>query len=153
MKQITIVCDGSSLGNGGTAARAGAAAILSFVDESGVRHVRAVGEYLGKATNNQAEIVAACIALEALRRPCSARVVTDSTYVVETQKGNFKRKKNHDFWERLDRAVDGHRVAWAWTRGHAGHDEQERCDSLAREIAGSGVVTPEMLEKAVDGLT
>jgi ribonuclease HI len=153
MKQITIVCDGSSLGNGGTAARAGAAAILSFVDEKGVRHVRAVGEYLGKATNNQAEIVAACIALEALRQPCSARVVTDSTYVVETQKGNFKRKKNHEFWERLDLAVDGHRVAWAWTRGHAGHDEQERCDSLAREIAGSGAVTPEMLEKAIDGLS
>lgn len=153
MKQITIVCDGSSLGNGGTAARGGAAAILSFVDANGVRHVRAVGEYLGKATNNQAEIVAACIALEALRRPCSARIVTDSTYVVETQKGNFKRKKNHDFWERLDRAVDGHRVAWEWTRGHAGHDEQERCDSLAREIAGAGVVTPEMLAKAVADLS
>lgn len=153
MKQITIVCDGSSLGNGGTAARAGAAAILSFVDEGGVRHVRAVGEYLGKATNNQAEIVAACIALEALKLPCSAKVITDSTYVVETQKGNYRRKKNHDFWERLDRAVDGHRVAWSWTRGHAGHDEQERCDVLARDIAGNGEVTAEMLEKAVEGLS
>lgn len=153
MKQVTIVCDGSSLGNGGTAARAGAAAILAYTDDGGVLHVRAVGEYLGQATNNQAEIVAACIALEALRSPCTAVVTTDSTYVVETQKGNFRRKKNHDFWERLDRAVDGHRVSWKWTRGHAGHDEQERCDVLAREIAGSGTVTPEMLEKAVDGLT
>ena len=24
-----------------------------------------------------------------------------------------------------------HRVTWEWTRGHAGHDENERCDELA----------------------
>ncbi|MCC6742966.1 MAG: ribonuclease HI [Acidobacteria bacterium] len=152
MKQITIVCDGSSLGNGGTAAKAGAAAILSYVDGNGSRHVKALGEYLGKATNNQAEIVAACIALEALKQPCVASVVTDSTYVVETQKGNYRRKKNHEFWERLDRAADGHRVTWSWTRGHAGHDVQERCDKLAREIAEAGGVEDAMLVEALKGL-
>lgn len=152
MKQITIVCDGSSLGNGGTAAKAGAAAILSYVDGNGSRHVKALGEYLGKATNNQAEIVAACIALEALKQPCVASVVTDSTYVVETQKGNYRRKKNHEFWERLDRAADGHRVTWSWTRGHAGHDVQERCDKLARVIAEAGGIEDAMLAEALKGL-
>ena len=150
MKRVTVVCDGSSLGNGGTAARAGAAAILEFRDAAGLAHRRAVGEYLGTATNNQAEIVAACIALEALREPCDVRVVTDSRYVVETLKGNFRRKMNHDFWARLDRAAAPHRVAWEWTRGHAGHEEQERCDRAAREIAAAGSVTDEMLARAVE---
>ena len=139
MKQVMVVCDGSSLGNGGTAARAGAAALLVFTDASGERHERIVGEYLGCATNNQAEIVAACVALEALREPCAVNLVTDSKYVVETLKGNYRRKLNHDFWARLDRAVGKHRVVWEWTRGHAGHPEQELVDRIARRIAGAGV--------------
>ncbi len=150
MKRIEVVCDGSALGNGGGAARAGAAALLIFTDGDGQRHERLVGEYLGTATNNQAEIVAACIALEALREPCSVRVVTDSKYVVETLKGNFRRKMNHDFWARLDRAVAPHRVEWEWTRGHAGHPEQELVDKVARKIATAGVVDEAML--TLDGL-
>lgn len=152
MKHVTIVCDGSALGNGQKAARAGAAAILAFEDASGRTHRRAVGEYLGEGTNNQAEIVAACIALEALKEPCTVRVITDSKYVVETLKGNFRRKMNHDFWARLDRAVKPHRVTWEWTRGHAGHTEQEECDKAARAIAAAGRVEPAILEAAVDGL-
>lgn len=152
MKRISIVCDGSSLGNGQKAARAGAAALLAFTNDAGETRRRAVGEYLGEATNNQAEIVAACVALEALKQPCHVRVVTDSRYVVETQRGNFRRKLNHAFWERLDRACAPHRIEWEWTRGHAGHDEQERCDRLARAIAATGRVTDEMLDEALAGL-
>lgn len=150
MKRVTAVCDGSSLGNGGEAARAGAAAILEFRDAAGRAHRRAVGEYLGCATNNQAEIVAACIALESLREPCEVRLVTDSRYVVETLRGNFRRKMNHEFWARLDRAAAPHRVSWEWTRGHAGHPEQERCDRAAREIAAAGAVADEVLARAVE---
>lgn len=149
MKKVRIVCDGSSLGNGGAAARAGAAAILEFVDSKGRVHRSAVGEYLGLATNNQAEIVAACIGLEALREPCDVVLTTDSRYVVETLKGNFRRKMNHDFWARLDRAVGQHKVRWEWTRGHAGHPVQERCDVLARAIASRGDVAPGDLATAV----
>jgi ribonuclease HI len=140
VKRVTVVCDGSSLGNGGDSARAGAAAILAFTDAAGRTHERVVGEFLGCATNNQAEIVAACIALEALREPCEVRLTTDSKYVVETLKGNFRRKANHDFWSRLDRAASRHRIVWEWTRGHAGHPEQELCDRIARRIATAGVV-------------
>ncbi len=149
MKRVTVVCDGSSLGNGQAAARAGAAALLSFTDADGETHTRAVGEYLGQATNNQAEIVAACVALEALREPCEVRVETDSRYVVETLKGNFRRKMNHDFWGRLDRAAAPHRVRWEWIRGHAGHPEQELCDRIARRIAAAGVVDDETLSMSV----
>jgi ribonuclease HI len=145
MKRITVVCDGSSLGNGQKAARAAAAAVLTFTDGAGRTHQRLVGEYLGEATNNQAEIVAACIALEALREPCAVRLITDSRYVVETLKGNFRRKMNHDFWARLDRAVARHKVTWEWTRGHAGHPEQELVDKLARRIAADGRVDPDAL--------
>ena len=149
MKRVTAVCDGSSLGNGQKAARAGAAAVLAFTDAAGRVHRRAVGEYLGEATNNQAEIVAACVALESLREACDVRLITDSRYVVETLKGNFRRKMNHDYWARLDRAVARHRVAWEWTRGHAGHAEQEAVDRLARRIAAAGRVDPEDLAAAL----
>jgi ribonuclease HI len=149
-KLVTIVCDGSSLGNGQKAARAGAAAILSFTDSAGKTSMRAVGEYLGEATNNQAEIVAACVALETLRESCDVRLITDSNYVVETMRGNFRRKANHEFWSRLDRAAKPHRVTWEWTRGHAGHSIQERCDRAARDIAAAGAVTPEILATAVE---
>ena len=150
MKRVTAVCDGSSLGNGQKAARAGAAAVLSFTDGAGLTHHRVVGEYLGEATNNQAEIVAACIALEALRAPCDVRLITDSRYVVETLRGNFRRKMNHEFWARLDKAVAPHRVRWEWTRGHAGHPIQERCDALARAIAGRGAVEAEDVARAIE---
>ena len=81
---------------------------------------RAVGEYLGKATNQQAEIAAAAVGLESLKQPCQVSVFTDSKYVVETMNGRFRRKANLPWWERLDRAASAHKVHWEWTRGHAG---------------------------------
>ena len=60
VKRVTIFCDGSSLGNGGKEARAAAVALLGY---QGLW--RAFGAYLGKATNQQAEIVAAALGLEA----------------------------------------------------------------------------------------
>ena len=150
MKRVTAVCDGSSLGNGQAATRAGAAALLTFTDGAGRTHRRAVGEYLGHATNNQAEIVAACVALEALRESCDVRLITDSRYVVETLKGNYRRKMNHDFWARLDRAAAPHRITWEWTRGHSGHLVQEAADKAARKIAALGRVDEEILQTAID---
>lgn len=140
-KEVTIVCDGSSLGNGSGKPRAAAAAILEY---RGKRKI--LGEYLGAATNQQAEIIAACLGLEALKQPCRVRLISDSQYVVKTMKGLFRRKANSDLWARLDRAAGPHRVRWEWTRGHAGHDLQERCDSAARSIAESGCVDPLILE-------
>ena len=140
MKQITIVCDGSSLGNGTRGSRAAAVAILEYRS-----HRRILGEYLGNGTNQQAEIVAACLGLEALKEACHVKIVTDSQYVVKTMKGLFRRKTNLPFWERLDRAASAHQITWTWTRGHAGHPIQEKCDEAARTVATSGRVEQSVL--------
>jgi len=144
MKDVTIVCDGSSLGNGRGSPRAAAVAVLGF---KGLW--KAVGEYLGSATNQQAEIAAAAIGLESLKQPCRVHLISDSRYVVETMKGNFKKKTNHEWWRRIDKAASPHEVTWEWTRGHAGHEIQEIADDLARLIAGNGKVEQELLDEAV----
>jgi ribonuclease HI len=145
LKQVTIFCDGSSLGNGQESSRAAAVALLGYKG-----YWRAVGEYLGRATNQQAEIAAASVGLEALREPCQVHVHTDSRYVVETMSGRFRRKTNLPWWERLDRAASRHKVRWEWTRGHVGHLIQEAADKAARGIAAAGHVDPTILRDAVD---
>jgi ribonuclease HI len=40
--------------------------------------------------------------------------------------------KNADLWQRLDLALVRHQVSWHWVKGHAGHDDNERADELAR---------------------
>ena len=144
-KQVTIFCDGSSLGNGQVATRAAAVALLGY---RGVW--RAVGSYLGHATNQQAEVAAAALGLESLKEPCRVHLFTDSRYVVETMGGRFRRKTNHDWWQRLDKAVNEHEVIWEWTRGHDGHLVQEAADRAARRIAASGRVDEAILRDAID---
>jgi ribonuclease HI len=143
LKQVAIYCDGSSLGNGQVASRAAAVALLGY---KGIW--RAVGEYLGGATNQQAEIAAAAVGLESLTQPCQVSVFTDSRYVVETMNGRFRRKANLSWWQRLDRAVAPHKVHWEWTRGHAGHLLQEAADTAARRIAAAGRVEESILRDA-----
>ena len=147
LKSVTIVCDGSSLGNGQMATRAAAVAMLGY---RGLW--RAVGTYLGKATNQQAEIAAAAVGLEALREPCRVRLLTDSRYVVETMSGRFRRKANPDWWKRLDEASRRHTVTWIWERGHAGHMVQEAVDKAARKIAALERVDDEILRNAVESV-
>ena len=147
MKSVTIFCDGSSLGNGRVAARAAAAAVLGY---RGLW--RAVGAYLGAATNQQAEIVAAAIGLESLREPCSVHLHSDSRYVIETMCGRFRRKTNHQWWARLDKAASQHKIKWEWIKGHAGHAIQEAADDAARRIAELGRVDDEILRDVIDKL-
>ena len=103
-------------------------------------------------TNNRMELMAVIQGLEALKRPSQVEVTVDSRYVrdgVERWMASWKRNgwmtkarepvKNQDLWQRLDRALAGHRVRWRWVRGHSGHAENERADQLAnrgiREMA------------------
>lgn len=144
MKNVTIVCDGSSLGNGKETTRAAAAAVLGFRG-----YWRAVGEYLGHATNQQAEIAAATVGLKNLKEPCKVTVMTDSRYVVQTMLGNFRKKANLDWWERLEKAAKKHDITWEWTKGHDGHEIQEIADKMAKSIATLGRVDQMMLEDAV----
>jgi ribonuclease HI len=144
MKEVTIVCDGSSLGNGKGATRAAAVAVLGYRG-----FWRAFGEYLGNATNQQAEIAAATIGLKNLTEPCKVRVLSDSRYVVETMTGNFRKKANLDWWEKLDRVAGKHKISWEWVKGHDGHVIQEVADTLARQMAELGRVDAAVLDEAV----
>ncbi|MBC7933429.1 MAG: hypothetical protein H7Z38_22945 [Rubrivivax sp.] len=143
LKEVLIYCDGSSLGNGQETTRAAAVALLGF---RGVW--RAFGEYLGSATNQQAEVAAAAIGLEQLREPCRVRVLSDSRYVVETMSGRFRRKTNHEWWARLDKAAAPHDIKWEWVKGHAGHVAQEAVDLAARTIAAAGHADESALSEA-----
>jgi ribonuclease HI len=97
-------------------------------------------------TNNRMELMAAIAALEALKRPCTVDLHTDSQYLrngIMSWINNWKRNgwrtadkspvKNVDLWKRLDDALGQHKVQWHWVKGHAGHAQNERADELARE--------------------
>ena len=99
-----------------------------------------------QTTNNRMELTAAISALEALERRSAVTLVTDSTYVrdgltkwIHGWKRNGWRTaakkpvKNEDLWRRLDEAAARHDVTWEWVKGHAGHEENERADKLARD--------------------
>ena len=145
MKEVTVFCDGSSLGNGREEMRAAAVALLGY---RGLW--RCFGEYLGSATNQQAEVAAAALALESLREPCRVHLHSDSRYVIETMSGRYRRKTNHKWWDRLDRAAKNHQVTWNWVEGHAGHVVQEAADRAARTIAKVGRADQKILTDAVD---
>lgn len=95
-------------------------------------------------TNNRMELTAAIRALGALKRPVTARVHTDSQYVLKGisewihgwkrngwRTADKKPVKNADLWQELDRLAREHRLQWIWVKGHAGHVENERADALA----------------------
>ena len=96
-------------------------------------------------TNNRMELMAAIAALEALTRPSTITITTDSAYVKNGVTGwihGWKKNgwrtaarkpvKNEDLWRRLDEAQSRHSVRWEWIKGHAGHAENEHADELAR---------------------
>jgi ribonuclease HI len=143
-KHVTITVDGACLGNGKTETRAAAAGILEYRGRK-----RATACYIGPATNQRAEIIAAALALEALKQPCTVTLRTDSRYVSETMAGNFKRKTNLDLWERLDLAAAPHQVTFEWVRGHNGDPHQEAADRLARATAHLGDVSDLMLSETI----
>ena len=140
MKNVKIITDGSCLGNPG---RGGWAAILRFNE-----HTREIYGYAPQTTNNRMELTAAIEALRALKEPCQVEVITDSEYLkngITTWIANWKRRNwltaekkpvvNRDLWEDLDLLADKHEIQWSWTKGHASHADNNRCDELAQMAA------------------
>ncbi|MBD1391183.1 ribonuclease HI [Neiella sp. HB171785] len=140
MKQVEIFTDGSCLGNPGPG---GYGALLRY----GQHEKELSGGYF-LTTNNRMELLAAIEGLRALTSPCQVTLTTDSQYVkqgIESWIAGWKRKgwktsnktpvKNIDLWQALDAETQRHQIDWRWVKGHAGHDENERVDDLAREAA------------------
>jgi ribonuclease HI len=139
-KHVQLITDGACIGNPGPG---GWACIL----RSGEKTKEMFGSE-PHTTNNRMEITAAIEGLRALREPCEVEVVTDSEYLkngITTWIKGWKRngwktaaKKpvvNQDLWMTLDDLVAKHQMQWTWTKGHANHEDNNRCDELATRAA------------------
>ncbi len=146
MQHIDLYSDGSARGNPGPG---GFGTLLVYRDGDGVRHEREMSGGFRSTTNNRMELLAVISGLEALKRPCDVTVCTDSRYVADAFNQHWvdgwlkkgwkgaanKPVKNVDLWKRLLAAMESHSVRFEWVKGHAGHPENERCDTLATTAA------------------
>ncbi len=138
MAIVEIYTDGACSGNPGPG---GWGALLIYGDNE---KELTGGEF--NTTNNRMELTATIEALKTLKRPCTIKLHTDSTYVrdgitkwIEGWKAkgwkNAAKKpvKNADLWQALDEAVKRHDINWLWVKGHAGDPGNERADALANQ--------------------
>ena len=137
MKLVEIFTDGACSGNPGPG---GWGAILRC---DGREKELSGGE--AHTTNNRMELSGVINALSALKYPCKVRLTPDSKYVVVGitkgwaqgwkkrgwKKSDGKPALNPDLWGQLLDLLAVHDVEFCWIKGHAGHEENERCDRLA----------------------
>jgi len=135
-KIVEIFTDGACRGNPGPG---GWGAVLRYDNKE-----KELYGAEAQTTNNRMELIAAIQALQSLTRPCTVCLTTDSVYVksgitewVEGWKqknwrtANKKPVKNVDLWKQLDQVCEKHNIEWCWVKGHSGHTENERADTLA----------------------
>ena len=140
MKRVEIFTDGACKGNPGPG---GWAAILRMG-----KHEKEISGSDPDTTNNRMEMTAVIRGLNALIEPCEVEIHTDSKYVMDGmtkwvdgwQKRGWKNAskqpvRNKDLWHELIEAASRHRISWTWVKGHNGHPENERVDSLASAAA------------------
>ena len=140
MKKVQLITDGACLGNPG---KGGWACILRFGE-----HKRELYGFEPHTTNNRMEIRAAIEGLKRLKESCAVEIVTDSEYLKNgitkwilgwKRNGWVKKDKqpvlNQDLWVELDNLVSAHETKWLWTKGHASHEDNNRCDELATRAA------------------
>ena len=140
MKKVQLITDGACLGNPGPG---GWACILRYGDRK-----REMYGFAPHTTNNRMELTAAIEGLRAISEPCEVEVVTDSEYVkngITQWIHDWKRRNwltsakkpvlNAELWRELDEEVSRHKTTWAWTKGHAFHDDNNRADELANMAA------------------
>ena len=136
---VKIFTDGAARGN--PDGPGGYGTILQYIDSKGVLHEREYSQGYVRTTNNRMELMAVCVALEALKFDGSdVTVYSDSKYVVDAVtkgwlfswvKKRFAGKKNPDLWMRFLRVYRHHNVRFVWVKGHADTVENNRCDQLA----------------------
>ena len=144
--KVILYSDGSSRGNPGPG---GYGTILQYTDRAGKLHEKEISEGFRSTTNNRMELMGVIAGLEALVKPCSVDVWSDSQYVIKAfndhwidgwvkrgwKKADGKPVLNEELWRRLLLAAEPHEITWHWVKGHAGHPENERCDALATAAA------------------
>ena len=144
---VKIYTDGAARGN--PDGPGGYGTILEYVDTKGQLHTKEISQGYKKTTNNRMELMAVIAGLEALNRPCEVEVYSDSQYVVNAfnqhwiegwikkgwKRGKNEPVKNVDLWKRLLAAKEKHQVTFVWVKGHDGHPQNERCDTLATTAA------------------
>ncbi len=137
MKTVNIYTDGACRGNPG---KGGWGAILEY---KGKRREMSGGER--ETTNNRMELTAVIEALSALKEPCEVNLYSDSKYVIDglskgwaaSWKNNGWKKSdkspalNPELWDKLLSLAEYHKLNYNWIKGHDGHPENERCDTLA----------------------
>ncbi|WOC12077.1 ribonuclease HI [Gordonia sp. MP11Mi] len=141
-KTVEISTDGACLGNPGPG---GWGAILRYGDVE-----KELSGSEPDTTNNRMELMAAIKALNALTRPSTVILYTDSSYVrngitkwvagwVRNGWKNSSKQpvKNTDLWQELIEAEKAHTVEWRWVKGHAGDKYNEIADTLATSAARS----------------
>ena len=140
MKKVQLITDGACSGNPGPG---GWAAILRYNE-----HKKELWGCAPQTTNNRMELTAAIEGLRALKEDCEVEVVTDSEYLkngITKWIKNWKRNGwvsstkqpvvNQDLWKALDEQNSRHKTVWTWTKGHAKHADNNRCDELATRAA------------------
>ncbi|MGH7615354.1 MAG: ribonuclease HI [Gemmatimonadales bacterium] len=140
-KDVTIYTDGSCQGNPGPG---GYGVVLLYK----TRRKELAGGYRF-TTNNRMELMAAVVALRALKTSCHVVLRSDSAYLVNSMIGRLPERwarngwrssdkkpvLNRDLWEKLVASCARHQVRFVRVRGHAGEPENERCDRLAADAA------------------
>lgn len=149
IRHVTIYTDGACIGNPGPG---GYGAVLIYDG-----HRKELSGGYRRTTNNRMEMMAAIVALEALKGKCSVTLYSDSHYLVKAiSKGwaqswrangwrRNKREKalNPDLWETLLQLCQYHDVQLRWVKGHADNPENTRCDELATEAASHTNLPPD----------
>ncbi|MCI6019439.1 MAG: ribonuclease HI [Clostridiales bacterium] len=144
---VKIYTDGSARGN--PDGPGGYGVVMEYVDTKGQLHVKEISAGYKKTTNNRMELMAAIAGLEALNRQCEVELYSDSQYLVNAfnkhwiegwikkgwKRGKNEPVKNVDLWQRLLKAKSAHHVTFIWVKGHDGHPQNERCDTLATTAA------------------
>ena len=152
---VNIYTDGAARGN--PDGPGGYGTVLEYTDRAGVLHTKELSQGYVKTTNNRMELMAVIAGLEALNRPCEVEIFSDSKYVVDAfnqhwidgwikkdwNRGKSGPVKNIDLWKRLLAAKQKHQVNFHWVKGHDGHEQNERCDTLATSAADSDDLIPD----------
>ncbi|MCR5715515.1 MAG: ribonuclease HI [Lachnospiraceae bacterium] len=158
MSKVVIYTDGAARGN--PDGPGGYGAVLQYTDANGQLFQKEFSAGYRQTTNNRMEMMAAIVALEALKRPCEVTLYSDSKYVVDAFNQHWiegwimrgwktagkSPVKNVDLWTRLLDAKKPHQVTFCWVKGHDGNPMNERCDQLATSAAdGSDLLIDEGL--------